>query len=130
MPGLRAAGCRAIVYATGQAKLPGHGLKTARQIALALYTGYNIAATVMSFPAGHASDRLGRQGPLFVVAAGVVAFLASYVLFGTSGAVIVLFAVAFLAAGVGIGCAETAEHAASSPSPRKTCEATRSACLP
>jgi MFS family permease len=91
---------------------PGHGLKTATQIALALYTGYNIAATVVSFPAGRASDRLGRQGPLLVVAVGVVAFLASYILFATSGAVIVLLAVAFVAAGVGIGCAETAEHAA------------------
>jgi MFS family permease len=91
---------------------PGHGLKSAIQIALALYTGYNVAATVVTFRAGRASDRLGRQGPLVAVAIAVVAFLASYVLFATSGAVIGVLTVAFLAAGVWIGCAETAEHAA------------------
>ncbi|MEX5712941.1 hypothetical protein AB1484_32985 [Parafrankia sp. FMc6] len=38
--------------------------------------------------------------------------LASYLMFAVSGPVIWLLAVAFVLAGVGIGCAETAEHAA------------------
>lgn len=66
----------------------------------------------MSFPAGGVSDRLGRRGPLLVVTAGVAAFLVSYLLFAITGASVIVLAVAFAAAGVGIGCAETAEHAA------------------
>ncbi len=91
---------------------PAHGIDTATQIALALYTAYNIAATTASFPAGRLSDKLGARGPVIVVAAGVATFLLSYVLFAVTGPAIVLLAVAFIAAGIGIGCAETAEHAA------------------
>ncbi len=58
-----------------------HGLQTAAQIALGLCTAYNIAATVVSFPAGEVSDRLGKRGPLLVTAAGVATFLVPYVLF-------------------------------------------------
>jgi MFS family permease len=47
-----------------------------------------------------------------VVAARVATFLVSYVLFAVTGPAIALLAVAFIAAGIGIGCAETAEHAA------------------
>lgn len=91
---------------------PGRGVDAATRIAIALYVVYNIAATVASFPAGGFSDRLGRRGPLLVTAAGVAAFLGAYVLFAMSGPVIVALGVAFALAGVGIGCAETAEHAA------------------
>lgn len=73
---------------------------------------YNIAANVTSLPAGGFSDRLGRRGPLLVTATGVATFLAAYVLFAVSGPAIVLLAATFALAGVGIGCAETAEHAA------------------
>jgi MFS family permease len=91
---------------------PGRGIDAATQIAIALYVVYNVAATVASFPAGQFSDRLGRRGPLLVTAAGVGTFLAAYLLFAVAGPVIVLLGVAFALAGVGIGCAETAEHAA------------------
>jgi MFS family permease len=91
---------------------PSHGTDAATRIAIALYVVYNIAATVTSFPAGGLSDRLGRRGPLLVTAVGVAAFLAGYVLFAESGPIIVVLAVAFALAGIGIGCAETAEHAA------------------
>ncbi|MGH3977079.1 MAG: MFS transporter [Pseudonocardiaceae bacterium] len=73
---------------------------------------YNIAATITSFPAGDFSDKVGRRGPLLMTAAGAAAFLLAYGLFAISGPIIVLLAVAFALAGVGIGCAETAEHAA------------------
>ncbi len=91
---------------------PDHGVDAATRIAIALYVLYNTAATVASFPAGGLSDRLGRGGPLLVTAAGVAAFLAAYLLFAVSGPVIGLLGVAFALAGIGIGCAETAEHAA------------------
>lgn len=91
---------------------PGHGVQKATQIGIALYVLYNVTATITSFPAGGLSDKLGRGGPLLVTAAGVAAFLLAYGLFAISGPVIVVLGVAFALAGVGIGCAETAEHAA------------------
>jgi MFS family permease len=91
---------------------PGHGIGAATQIGIALYVLYNVAATVTSFPAGGYSDKLGRHGPLSVTAAGVVSFLVAYVLFAVSGPVIAVLGVAFVLAGVGIGCVETAQNAA------------------
>ncbi|WP_261560638.1 MFS transporter [Frankia tisae] len=91
---------------------PGHGTDTATRIAITLYIAYNIAATITSFPAGGLSDHFGRRGPLLVTAAGVAAFLISYLMFALSGPVIWVLGIAFVLAGVGIGCAETAEHAA------------------
>ncbi|MGH3932805.1 MAG: MFS transporter [Pseudonocardiaceae bacterium] len=91
---------------------PGRGVAAATQIAISLYVVYNVAATVVSFPAGGFSDRLGRRGPLLVTAVGVTAFLLAYLTFAVSGPAIVLLLIAFVLAGVGIGCAETAEHAA------------------
>lgn len=91
---------------------PGHGIDVATQLAITLYVVYNVAATVASFPAGGISDRLGRRGPLLVTAAGVASFLLAYLLFAVSGPVLLVLGVAFALAGIGIGCAETAEHAA------------------
>ncbi len=91
---------------------PGRGVDVATQIAISLYVVYNVAATIASFPAGGFSDKLGQRGPLLVAAVGVAAFLLAYLLFAVSGPVIVVLLVAFALAGVGIGCAETAEHAA------------------
>lgn len=89
-----------------------HGLQTATQLGIGLYVVYNVTATLSSFPAGGLSDRLGRRGPLLVTIVGVAAFLAAYLLFAVSGPVILLLGVAFGLAGIGIGCAETAEHSA------------------
>jgi MFS family permease len=91
---------------------PGHGVQPATQIGIGLYVLYNVAATLSSFPAGGFCDKLGEHGPLLVTAAGVAAFGIAYTLFALSGPVIALLAVGFVLAGVGIGCAETAEHAA------------------
>ncbi|MGH3935918.1 MAG: MFS transporter [Pseudonocardiaceae bacterium] len=91
---------------------PGHGMDAATRIAISLYVVYNVAATITSFPAGGFSDKVGRRGPLLVTAVGTAAFLLAYGLFAISGPMIVLLAAAFALAGVGIGCAETAEHAA------------------
>lgn len=92
--------------------IPGRGVQVATQIAIALYVVYNVAATLTSFPAGGLSDRLGRRGPLLVTAVGVAAFLAAYLVFAGSGPILAVLLVAFALAGVGIGCVETAEHAA------------------
>ena len=88
---------------------PTRGGDSATQLALGLYLAYNVAATVTSVPAGQISDRVGPGG---VLAGGVLAFLGAYVIFATVGASIPILGVAFVLAGVGIGCVETAEHAA------------------
>lgn len=91
---------------------PGYGVHAATRIAIALYVAYNLAATVTSFPAGGLSDKLGRRGPLLVTALGVGAFGLAYLVFAVSGPGILVLGVAFVLAGIGIGCAETAENAA------------------
>ncbi|WP_441248274.1 MFS transporter [Kitasatospora sp. McL0602] len=91
---------------------PDHGTKTATTIALGLYTAYNVAATIASVPAGRLADRLGRRGPVLVLAGGVAAFAAAYVMFATTGAVVAVLAIPFVLAGVGIGAVETAQHSA------------------
>jgi MFS family permease len=47
-----------------------------------------------------------------VLLAGATAFLVAYLTFAAAGASVVMLAAAFVSAGVGIGAAETAEHAA------------------
>jgi MFS family permease len=88
---------------------PDRGHDRAVQIALLLYTLYNVAATLVSVPAGRAAD---RRGPVTVVAVGVACFLAAYVGFALAGAGVAVLAACFLGAGVAIGCVETGEHAA------------------
>jgi MFS family permease len=87
---------------------PAHGTKAAAEIALVLYTAYNVAATAASIPAGRWAD---RRGHVLVLIAGVAAFFAAYLGFALAGGVLVLL-ISFLIAGVAIGCIETAEHAA------------------
>jgi MFS family permease len=88
---------------------PGHGQDGAVQTALLLYAAYNVAATSASIPAGRLVD---RRGAVRVLAAGIACFLVAYVGFATTGPDIAILAVCFIAAGVAIGCVETAEHAA------------------
>jgi MFS family permease len=91
---------------------PAHGAATATTIALALYTAYNLAATLASVPAGHLADRMGKRGSAHVLTAGVAAFAISYGLFAVAGGDIWVLAVPFVLAGIGIGAVETAEHSA------------------
>lgn len=88
---------------------PGRSHTSAAQIALALYAAYNLAATLASIPAGHTGD---RQGMLKVLALGTGCFTLAYLGFATSHNSIPLLAACFVLAGIGIGCAETAESAA------------------
>ena len=88
---------------------PGHGTEHATTIALALYVAYNVAATLTSLAAGRASDRTGPTG---VLAVGAAAFAVAYLGFTRDTASWALLVPWFVLAGIGIGCAETAEHAA------------------
>jgi MFS family permease len=81
----------------------------ATRLALVLYTAYNLAATLTSIPAGHLGDRIGMPR---VLALGSAMFLLAYLGFAVANASVALLAGCFLLAGIGIGCAETAEHAA------------------
>ncbi|MET8046839.1 MFS transporter [Streptosporangium sp. NPDC005286] len=91
---------------------PAHGIEAATSIALGLYVAYNIAATLASIPAGHTSDRLGKRGPILVMTAGITLFGIAYAALAFDTAGYLLLALPFIAAGLAIGCVETAEHAA------------------
>lgn len=84
------------------------GHQQAVQIALVLYTAYNLAATLASVPAGHAGDRRGHTP---VLAAGIACFLLAYAGLAATGNTIGLLAGCFVLAGIAIGLVETAEHA-------------------
>jgi MFS family permease len=100
-----------ILQAT-QLLTPGHGTDTATTLALGLYTLYNVAATLASVPAGRFADRLGNRGPIRVLTAGVALFALAYLGFAVSGASLFVLVLPFLAAGLAIGCVETAQHSA------------------
>jgi MFS family permease len=91
---------------------PTRGVTAATTLALVLYTLYNVAATGASLPAGRLADRLGSRGPVIVLTAGTGLFLAAYLGFATTGAGLVILALPFIAAGIAIGCVETAQHSA------------------
>lgn len=88
---------------------PSRGADGATRIALLLYAGYNLAATLMSFPGGHLGD---RRGTVRVMTGGAVVFVAAYLVLAATGPSIGPLIAGFLLAGIGIGCVETAEHAA------------------
>ncbi len=88
---------------------PEHGKDRATTIALTLYVTYNIAATITSLIAGRFSD---RNGSTRVLLAGIVAFGIAYLGFTHDTPNWVVLLPWFTLAGIGIGCVETAEHAA------------------
>lgn len=87
----------------------GHGQSAATELALFLYVAYNVAAALVSVPAGRHGD---RHNPASVLAAGAVLFAAGYVWFGAGAVQPWLLLPAFILTGLGIGCGETAESAA------------------
>jgi MFS family permease len=97
-----------ILRATDQLS-PGHGQDRATQLALGLYVAYNVAATLASIPAGRLGD---RRGAVLVLDLGVALFGLAYAGFATGASSVLALAPWFVAAGVAIGCVETAEHAA------------------
>jgi MFS family permease len=98
-----------VILRATQLLTPTEGADAATNTALLLYTAYNVAATLTSVPAGHLSD---RTSPRLVLGGGVLAFLVAYGAFAATGPSVPVLLLAFVLAGVGIGCVETAEHAA------------------
>jgi MFS family permease len=88
---------------------PGRGQDRATQLALGLYVAYNVAATVASVPAGRLGD---RRGAVLVLVLGVALFGLAYAGLAAGGSSVLALVPWFVAAGVAIGCVETAEHAA------------------
>ncbi len=86
-----------------------HSQTSATELALVLYVLYNVAATAISIPAGRHGD---RTNPIRVMTVGAVCFAAGYVWFAVGSQNVVALAPAFILAGLGIGCAETAQAAA------------------
>jgi MFS family permease len=86
---------------------PTHGANSAAVTAIALYVGYNVAATVASFPAGRLADTFGARG---VLLGGIALFGLSYATFAIAGPDVIVLGAAFIAAGVGIGAVETAQN--------------------
>ena len=89
---------------------PGRDQDRATQLALALYVVYNVATTVTDYvPAGRLGD---RRGAVLVLVLGVALFGLAYAGFAAGPASVLALAPWFVAAGIAIGCVETAEHAA------------------
>jgi MFS family permease len=98
-----------LILRATQLLTPTAGQKGATQLALTLYIGYNVAATVASLPAGRLGD---RWGTLAILVAGVALFGLAYLGLAVGSTSLALLGGCFIAAGVALGCAETAEHAA------------------
>jgi MFS family permease len=96
-----------LILRATQALTPTHGQDVATEIALGMYVAYNVAATLVSVPAGHIND---RRGPVLVLAVGALLFCTADLGFAIGG--LPLLAVGFVLAGIAIGCIETAQHAA------------------
>lgn len=84
----------------------GRSLATATSIAILLYAAHNGAAMLAAIGAGHAVDRLNAR-VVFGVGAGV--YVVAYGVFAWNQHAWPVLLVGFVLAGLGIGCAETAE---------------------
>ena len=84
----------------------GRSVAAATSLAVLIYAGHNLIASVVAYAGGHWID---RAGPRLGFAAGALVYVVSYLLFalGSGGWPVLL--IAFLLAGSGIGLAETAE---------------------
>jgi MFS family permease len=103
-----AAAALLILRATEQLD-PGRSHDSAVTIAIGLYVGYNAAATVTSLLVGRFID---RRSPRLGLSIGAAAFTAAYLGLAFDLTTWIALAPWFVLAGIGIGCAETAEHAA------------------
>ena len=97
-----------ILRGTGLLHAQGRSLAAATSLAVLIYAGHNLVASIVSYAGGHWID---RTGPRLVFATGAVVYVASYLLFALTSGGWLLLAMAFLLAGSGIGLAETAESA-------------------
>ena len=81
---------------------------TATSVAILIYAGHNVVATLASLVAGRWYDRVG---PRRVFAAGAAVYVIAYGAFSAGFHGVIAVALAFAAAGAGIGLAEPTESA-------------------
>jgi MFS family permease len=86
----------------------GRSLAAATSLAVLIYAGHNVAASVVAYGGGHWIDRAGPRRA-FASAAGLYALSYALLAFPLGNPLLLVFA--FVLAGSGIGLAETAESA-------------------
>ena len=97
-----------ILRATQLLTTPHRSVTAATSLAILIYAGHNVIATLASLVAGRWYD---RAGPRIVFATGAAVYVMGYGLFAAGGNGVWLLVVAFGAAGTGIGLAEPTESA-------------------
>ena len=95
-----------ILRATGLLEGHGRSVTAATSLAVLIYAGHNLIASIVAYGGGHWID---RAGPRVSFAAAAVVYVASYLLFAFAPGSWPVLLIAFLLAGTGIGLAETAE---------------------
>ncbi len=96
-----------ILRATELLHAHGRSFAAATSLAVVMYAGHNLVASLTAYGGGHWIDRIG---PKRVFATGAGVYIAAYALFGLIAGW-PLLVLAFVLAGAGIGFAETAESA-------------------
>lgn len=97
-----------ILRGTGLLHTHGRSIAAATSLAVLIYAGHNLVASIVSYAGGHWID---LTGPRRVFAIGAAVYVASYLLFALTSGGWPLLVIAFLLAGTGIGLAETSESA-------------------
>jgi MFS family permease len=97
-----------ILRATQLLISPQRTLTAATSLAILIYAGHNVVATIASLTAGRWYD---RSGPRAVFAAGAGVYVIAYGIFAGGGHSPIVVALAFAAAGAGIGLAEPTQSA-------------------
>jgi MFS family permease len=95
-----------ILRAAEQLEAGGRSATAAASAAILLYAGHNVAATLAALVGGRVID---ATSPRVAFAAGAAVYVAGYAVFAAGPRSVLLLALGFALAGVGIGLAETAE---------------------
>ncbi|MCV7030001.1 MFS transporter [Mycobacterium sherrisii] len=97
-----------ILRSTQLLTTPDRTMTAATSLAILIYAGHNVVATVASLAAGRCYD---RAGPRAVFATGGVAYVLGYLVFAAGAHSAPVVAVGFALAGAGIGLAEPTQSA-------------------
>jgi MFS family permease len=98
-----------ILRATQLLTSPQRSAAAATSIAILIYAGHNVVATLASLAAGRWYD---RAGPRLVFATGAAIYVIAYGVFSAGAHSVIAVALAFALAGAGIGLAEPTQSAA------------------
>ena len=97
-----------ILRATQLLTSPARTLTAATSLAILIYAGHNVVATLASLAAGGWYD---RTGPRVVFATGAAAYVIGYLVFAAGAHSPLVIALGFAVAGAGIGLAEPTQSA-------------------